>query len=76
MYVSMKVWDDESGDGGRIEMYRRGSFTCTELIGKFTFDDKQEKKVLLDMLMNGHPDVSIMDNSATTGNFVDNYFKR
>ena len=57
-------------------MFRRNSFTCTELIGKFTFDDHQEKKVLLDMMMNGHPGVDIIDNDTTTGNFVDNYFEK
>lgn len=76
MYVSMKVWDNENDEGGRFELYRRGSFTCTEGIGVIRFENQSEKKVLMDMLTNGHPDVAIMPNDATTGNFVDNYFKK
>lgn len=75
MYVSMKVWDNENDDGGRFELYRRNSFTCTEAIGVIHFEDQVEKKVLMDMLTNSHPDVTIMPNDATTGNFTKVYFK-
>ena len=76
MYISMKVWDNDNNDGGRLELYKRGSLTCTGYIGTIEFDDKSKKKILLDMLMNGHPEVAIMENHIPTGNFVDNYFKK
>jgi hypothetical protein len=75
MIVSLKVWDDDNAESGRIEMYNRKSFTCRVLMGTLKFDDKHERDTLLEMLMRNHPDVDIIPNDMTTGNFVDVYFK-
>lgn len=75
MIVSLKVWDDENGQSGRIEMYNRKSFTCRVLMGTLKFDDKHERSTLLEMLIKNHPEVDIIPNDMTTGNFVDVYFK-
>ncbi|MEI6796348.1 MAG: hypothetical protein WCK39_05740 [Methanomassiliicoccales archaeon] len=44
-------------------------------MGTLTFKSKEEKATLLEMLMMYHPDVEIIPNDLTTGNFVDVYFK-
>jgi hypothetical protein len=75
MIVSLKVWDDENAEGGRIELYNRKSFTCRVLMGTLTFQDKGERGVLLEMLTKWHPEVDIIPNDMITGNFVDVYFK-
>lgn len=75
MIVSLKVWDDDDGESGRIEMYNRKSFTCRVLMGTLKFDDKKERGTLLEMLTKNHPEVDIIPNDMTTGNFVDVYFK-
>jgi hypothetical protein len=74
MIVSLKIWD-ENGGGGRIELYKRKSFTCTNLIGVLRYQDKQEKDTLLEMLLKFHPDVDVIPNTQTTGDFAANYFK-
>jgi hypothetical protein len=74
MIVSLKIWD-EAGGSGRIELYKRKSFTCTNLIGELKFRDKYEKDILLEMLLKFHPDVDVIPNSQQTGDFADNYFK-
>jgi hypothetical protein len=73
--VSLKVWNDENACSGRIELYKRKSFTCTNLIGIFKFRDKQEKDALLEMLLKYHPEVDVIPNEQVTGDFADNYFK-
>ncbi len=75
MIVSLKVWNDDNAPSGRIELYNRKSFTCRNLMGTLTFKSKEEKATLLEMLMMYHPDVEIIPNDLTTGNFVDVYFK-
>jgi hypothetical protein len=75
MIVSLKVKDDENAHTGKIEVYNRKSFTCRNLIGVLDFKDKEEKATLLEMLMMYHPEVEIIPNDMTTGNFVDVYFK-
>ena len=75
MIVSLKVWTDESSPSGRIELYNRKSFTCRNLMGTLTFKSNEEKATLLEMLMMYHPEVEIIPNDLTTGNFVDIYFK-
>jgi hypothetical protein len=75
MIVSLKVWDDEGAPSGRIELYNRKSFTCRNLMGALTFESKEERAVLLEMLTMYHPEVEIIPNDLTTGNFVDVYFK-
>jgi hypothetical protein len=75
MIVSLKVWDDENAASGRIEIYCRKSFTCRVLIGVLTFKNKEEKDVLLEMLVKWHAEVEIIPNDMTTGNFADVYFK-
>ena len=74
LYINMKVWQKEDGSG-KIELYKRGSITCTHILGTLTYDNKDERDVLLDMLMNGHPEVSLMENDYPTGCFVDNYYQ-
>jgi hypothetical protein len=75
MIVSLKIWDEDGTGGGRIELYKRKSFTCTNLIGVLSYRDKQEKDTLLEMLLKFHPDVDVIPNSQQTGDFADNYFK-
>jgi hypothetical protein len=75
LIVSLKVWNDENAVSGRIEVYNRKSFTCRNLMGTLTFKDKEEKDTLMEMLMKYHPEVDIIPNDMTTGNFVDVYFK-
>jgi hypothetical protein len=75
MIVSLKVWDDENAESGRIELYNRKSFTCLVLFGTLTFSDKEEKDAMVEMLTKWHNEVNIIPNDMQTGNFVDNYFK-
>jgi hypothetical protein len=75
LIVSLKVWNDENAASGRIEVYNRKSFTCRNLMGTLTYKDGEEKDTLLEMLMKYHPEVEIIPNDLTTGNFVDVYFK-
>ncbi|OPY31890.1 MAG: hypothetical protein A4E32_01494 [Methanomassiliicoccales archaeon PtaU1.Bin124] len=75
MIVSLKVWDDENGETGKIELYNRRSFTCRILFGTLKYDNKEERSTLLEMLTRNHPEVDIIPNDLTTGNFVDVYFK-
>ena len=74
LYINMKVFDNEDGSGN-IELWKRGSITCTHFLGTLTYDDKDERDVLLDMLMKGHPEISFMENDYPTGCFVDSYYK-
>ncbi|TFG56713.1 MAG: hypothetical protein E4H30_03255 [Methanomassiliicoccus sp.] len=75
MYLSLKIYGNDNDDGGRIEVWKRGSITCTHAAGTLFFDNKEELDVLLEMLMNGHPEVSIMENNLPTGCFVDTYYQ-
>lgn len=75
MIVSLKVLNDENSESGRIELYNRKSFTCRVLMGKLNYQDNEEKDTLLEMLVKWHPEVEIIPNDMTTGNFVDVYFK-
>jgi len=75
MIASLKIWDDENATSGRIEIYHRKSFTCRVLVGTLKFEDKAEKETLMDMLVKYHPEVEIIPNDMTTGNFTEVYFK-
>lgn len=75
MIVSLKIWDDEKAESGRIEIYRRKSFTCRVLTGQLIFKNKEEKDVLTEMLVKWHAEVEIIPNDLQTGNFADVYFK-
>ena len=75
MIVSLKIWDDENAESGRIELYNRKSFTCRVQFGTVNFSDKDEKAALVEMLTKWHPDVEVIPNELQTGNFVDIYFK-
>jgi hypothetical protein len=75
MYVSIKIWDDDNAESGRIEMYNRSSFTCTVLMGTLAFSDKEEKTALLKILTWQQPEIEIIPNDMTTGVFTEVYFK-
>ncbi|OPY31774.1 MAG: hypothetical protein A4E32_01376 [Methanomassiliicoccales archaeon PtaU1.Bin124] len=75
MIVSLKIWDDEDGQGGRYEIYNRKSFTCRNLVGVLTFKNKVEKDTLYEMLVKYHAEVEIIPNDTVCGNFADNFFK-
>jgi len=74
LYINMKVFENEDGSGN-LELWKRGSITCTHILGTLKFENADERDVLLDMLMKGHPEVSFMENDYPTGCFVDNYYK-
>jgi len=74
LYINMKVLENEDGSGV-LELWKRGSITCTHILGTLQYDNKDERDVLLDMLMKGHPEVSFMEKDNPTGCFVDNYYK-
>lgn len=75
MIVSLKVWDDATGEGGRIEIYNRKSFTCRVLTGELRYTSKEEKDTLLEMVVKWHAEVEIIPNDMQTGNFAEVYFK-
>jgi hypothetical protein len=75
MYLSLKIFRNDGGESGKIEVWKRGSITCTHAAGEIKFDNKDELDNLLDMLMTSHPEVSIQEDNMPTGCFVDNYYK-
>jgi len=60
LYINMKVLENEDGSGS-LELWKRGSITCTHILGTLKFANSDERDVLLDMLMKGHPEVSFME---------------
>lgn len=74
LYINMKVLENDDGSGV-LELWKRGSITCTHILGTLKYDNRDERDVLLDMLMKGHPEVSFMEKDIPTGCFVDNYYK-
>lgn len=61
MLLALRVVQKEDEEGGYIQIAKRHSPTCGTLIGQVSFEDRDEKRYLLNLLTEGRATADVRE---------------